>query len=91
MFIVNQDRDELVELSGPLYTLPHIYNGIIMAINLYTSGRLLGSFDSVDEAMDEIDNIADCPADYYAIGGSMTEEEFEEVLFGGNEDENGQI
>ena len=87
MFIINQDRDELIELSGPLYTLPLVFNGVVMAINLYTSGRLLGSFDSVEEAMDEIESIAECEADYCAIGGSMTEEEFEEVLFGGGEND----
>lgn len=83
MLILNQDRDELVEYRGELYTLPAIFKKQLYGINLFLGEHLLGTFDSVQEAMEEIGKIQSCVREVYVISGYSaweTERELEALM-----------
>jgi len=76
VFIVNQDRepDRIVCFHGALCTFPAMLKGRPIGINLYSGaslldGHLLGTFDTVDEAMQEIENIFNCKKRFYCVRG----------------------
>jgi hypothetical protein len=70
MKIVTQDRDYVYEYGGDLETSANwTHDGIYMGVNLYDSGRFLGSYDSPQEALDEINAILKCEHNIYVVGG----------------------
>ena len=60
MYIVNQDRDRSFWYNGNLSTRPAIFNGVCVGINLYTDNNFLGTFDSPQEALNEMERIQAC-------------------------------
>ena len=68
-FIWNQDRDKIVPSNGELYTMPMVYDGVLMGINLYTGKHFLGTFDSIAEAMREMKRIRRSLAAIYKVRG----------------------
>lgn len=76
MILFNQDRDLQMELYGDetFATIPIMACGDIMGINLYVTRDehemiLLGTFDSPQEAIDEIENIQSCEDMVYLVNG----------------------
>lgn len=60
MLLLSQDHDRVIPFdraTDELYATPAIYKGILMGINLNCSCGFLGTFDSVREAMDEMERI----------------------------------
>jgi hypothetical protein len=60
MYIVNQDRDLIIQKTGPLQIAPAYYNGTLVGINLCNNGLLLGTFDEEDDALIEAIIIEEC-------------------------------
>lgn len=61
--ILNQDRDILVLFNAEtdmLYTMPVLYEKKLYGINLMCNGVMLGTFDSVGEALGEMNSILEC-------------------------------
>jgi hypothetical protein len=81
-FIVNQDRDHRVPFNGELHTVPVAYDGVIMGINLYTGTHFLGTFDSVAEALHEMNRIRRCPWSTYKVRGYAKWEVWEQIKQG---------
>ncbi len=75
MFIVNQDRDQIIQKTYPLFTIPMIRtsafsgNKYILAINLYHGTDLLGSYDNDNDARNEMDRINNCRNKIHFVGG----------------------
>lgn len=69
MLLVNQDHDTLAEYPCVLQTYPVVRNEIIYGINLYAETVLLGTFDSLDDVLKEINAIATCTEEYYCVTG----------------------
>lgn len=69
MFIVNQDRDQLIEFTGDLHSEPVFSNDLLIGFNLLTNGILLGTFNSMEEIISEIMQIVNCADDTYMING----------------------
>lgn len=69
MLILNQDREKLIVYKGGLYTMPVIIEGTLMGINLYCDDEFLGTFDSVKEALQEMDDIRMCKHEFYCVTG----------------------
>lgn len=80
MLIINQDRDELVLKTQPIYTVPAIYNGKLFGINLFHEGVLLGTFDSVQETLDEMYRIETCADELCFVGGFCADENDADLL-----------
>jgi hypothetical protein len=79
--IVNQDRDKIIEIGedAVLYTKP-VYapeSGNLWGINLYAGDSLLGTFDSVNEALREMEMIRACEFDTYHVTGYYPDEDGE--------------
>lgn len=70
-FIVTQDRDKVHRLNDGeyLYTTAIIHSDTIMGINLMMSDGLLGTFDSIEEAAEEINRIFDSNDEIIFVGG----------------------
>lgn len=68
-FIWNQDRDAVVPFTGELHTFPAYHNGIMWGINLYTGIHFLGTFDSVADAVKEMNRIRRSLAEIYKVRG----------------------
>ena len=80
-YIINQDRDGIVELvkTAELFTRPVFGpKGNLWGFNLMygnpdkpesKNNIILGTFDSIGEAVSEIKTIGDCEDDYYMIVG----------------------
>ena len=74
MIICNQDKTISVERNETdnFMTFPAIYQGYVFGINLFLQRKLnlimLGTFDTVQLAIDEIENIKNCEEDVYFIG-----------------------
>lgn len=72
MIIINQDRDKAIRLHKKL-DINNIeircYNGNIMGYNIVARGHLLGTFDRLPEALNEIARINDCEYKYYVVSG----------------------
>ncbi|MES1923311.1 hypothetical protein MHBO_004866 [Bonamia ostreae] len=70
LWLITQDHDAVIHYDkahDALYTLPQITDGVYMGINLYCSSSFLGTFDSVQEAVMEIDKIQQCTELHYFI------------------------
>lgn len=69
--IINQDRDCILDFTGNeyFYTAAIIHEGTIMGINLMMSGKALGTFDSVEKAIDEISRILNSKDEIVLVGG----------------------
>ncbi len=80
MFIVTQDRDEIIQKTQPLFTVPAIYNGKVYGINLFHASCLLGAFDSVSEAIAEMNRIESCADEIYFVDGYCTGGEDAEIV-----------
>ena len=61
-----QDRNNIVPFKD-LYTMPVLFNDILMGINLYSGKHMIGTFDSIAEAMEEIDKIHRSKYDVYLV------------------------
>jgi hypothetical protein len=82
MMIVTQDRDYIYPCTGNLETSANwTHDGVYMGINLYDGGRFLGTFDSPEEAIQEIKNIYNCKQKFYVVSG------FSDYGWGGSADE----
>jgi len=77
MLIFNQDMDAQYSFnpkSDRLYTeLRYVYGDnddlIFIGVNLMLKGEILGTFDTMQEAFNEISAISNCPNEIYAISG----------------------
>jgi hypothetical protein len=72
MLIYNQDRDETFDYVGEdhnFYSQSSWYKGVFMGISLFVDCFRLGGFDSVQEIIDEINAIMECPGDVYYVSG----------------------
>lgn len=74
-FIINQDRDHDPIEKGPLHTLPWVVNGKLWGINLYRGKALLGTFDSIDEAITEMSRIDASEDQYILVDGFSADED----------------
>jgi len=82
MIIVSQDRDQVFDFDPKdleLYTEPVLNpeTGTLWGINLKAGNYLLGTFDSVDEAIREIGMIHTHDADVYYVTGYYADEDGE--------------
>jgi len=75
MLIVNQDRDKAIEYSGELAVLPVVHNGRCWGANLIMGVTLLGTFDTQDEGLEEVDEIQSYQGDVYYVSGYSAEME----------------
>ena len=72
MIIISQDRDTSINLQKKLNTENigiQLYMGNIIGYNLNIDGLLMGTFDTIIEVWDEINNINNCEYEYYIING----------------------
>ena len=71
MFILNQDRDELYYIQKPYKIEGKIasYKNQYLGINLYIDNVFLGTFDSIEEYLQEEYNIKHCNNILYKING----------------------
>ena len=71
MYVVNQDRDQIVEydVTSILSYIPVIYKNVLMGFNLLIDDNAVGTFGSVHEATKEILVIMNCKEDYYLVSG----------------------
>jgi len=69
MFIINQDRDKIYNCEGKLYASPAIHKEKLLGINLYDNKNFLGTFDSIEQIMDEINKIVNFKSTYYCVNG----------------------
>lgn len=71
MYIIDQDHEKRYKFTegDVLLTMPVFHNGALWCINLKLNNRLLGSFDSTQDAMDEITKICNCIDPYYIVRG----------------------
>lgn len=73
MWIINQDQDAKYffdrDEEDTLYCLPKLYKGNVIAFNLMLNGELLGTFDTITEAMEEMANIVQCEEEEYQVFG----------------------
>lgn len=73
MIIYNQDKTISVERdeTDNFMTFPVIYQGCVFGINLFLQRKLnlimLGTFDTVQLAINEIENIKNCEEEIYFI------------------------
>jgi len=69
--IVNQDRDQIYLFTGnePLYTAVIIYEDTVIGFNLLMSDKALGTFDSLQEVVEEVNRIFNNKDEIYAISG----------------------
>ena len=69
--ILTQDHDQIINFNegDTIHTLPNVRKGVFYGINLYLRGKLLGTFDTVQEAKEEMENIVNCEHEYYCISG----------------------
>lgn len=79
MLLINQDRNEIIPKTSPLYTFPAIHNGKIIGINLFHEESLLGTFDSVQEALAEKTRVETSKDEIYFINGYCVGEDAEIV------------
>lgn len=84
MLIVNQDFEvskaiEFNPQADSLYTVPVAHKGVILGINIYCRKTMLGTFDNLDETVEEINNILSCPHHVYVISGYSVWHEWEEL------------
>ncbi|MEL7568083.1 MAG: hypothetical protein AAGU27_24850 [Dehalobacterium sp.] len=77
MFIINQDRDEIIQRRGTLYTMPVVTDGALYGFNLYQEDHMLGTFDSVEEAVAEMARIDSCTDEYCFVDGYCEPDEEE--------------
>lgn len=69
MYIQDQDREHSYWYNGNLSTRPAIFNGVCIGINLYTDNNFLGTFDSPQEALQEMESIQACKTYKYTVKG----------------------
>lgn len=70
MKLVTQDHDYIYDYKGELMTSANwTHDGVYMGINLYDGNNFLGTFDSPQEAIDEINNILSCKHTVCIVGG----------------------
>lgn len=69
--LITQDHDNaiLYNSDDTLITAPAVSGGKIIGINLMYKNHLLGTFDSCNEAIEEINNIANSSNHVYCISG----------------------
>lgn len=71
MIIINQDRDVAVSYrKGNIIKLQDvIYNNNVIGINLFINGRNIGTFDYIEDALNEIKTIYNYDYPYYVVNG----------------------
>lgn len=71
MIIINQDRDVAVSYrKGNIIKLQDvIYNNNVIGINLFINGRNIGTFDYIEDALNEIKAIYNYDYPYYIVNG----------------------
>lgn len=69
--IVNQDRDCIYHFNPDalIYTAPVIHSGLCMGNNLMMGNAFLGTFETPEEAMQEVSNIYNYAGEIYAVSG----------------------
>jgi hypothetical protein len=82
MYIINQDRNMVIQMTNPVVMAPAIHGGKLVGFNLYaTSGDnsyLLGTFDTDDEAIAELNAIAESTEEYYFVNGFYDDPELDD-------------
>jgi len=82
MLLISQDRDQAVEfIPGGETIRPEIvgHNSRFMGVNLVYKGILLGTFDSLPEALREMKAIQEWELDYYIVSGYSEWHEWESI------------
>lgn len=72
MFILTQDRNKYIKLEDFLHIVENSVDGICMGFNLMINDDLLGTFDTMCEALEEVCSIRDyndIGAEVYEISG----------------------
>ncbi|WP_027399828.1 hypothetical protein [Anaerovorax odorimutans] len=71
MYILNQDRDQLFFKSAnkPLLWHEVFNNGVFYGCSLLLGKDLLGTFDSTEEVIKEVEQINSCKEEIYAVSG----------------------
>lgn len=75
MFIINQDRDELYFIQKPYIIDGKIIlydNKTYFGINLYIDNVFLGTFDTIEEFMQEVYNINNNKNNIYIINDNCS-------------------
>lgn len=69
--LINQDQDTVIRFSPcvVMYTIPFLIDGKPYGINLMYGNKLLGSFDTLDEAIKVIDDILRCENRVFVVPG----------------------
>lgn len=70
-FVVTQDRDRIYpfDANALIYTAPVIFEGVCFGNNLMMGNRFLGTFETPEEAIDEVSAIYNCRGEIYAVRG----------------------
>lgn len=71
MYILNQDRDKIIEFTNEdtLWIQKKETNNVTLGINVMLNEEAVGTFDSIKEAVEEIQRIISCQYPYYVIQG----------------------
>lgn len=76
MLILSQDRDMLINLQRRLLYFEVIEIANSFSVNLMQDEIILGTYDSLHEAMYEFHKILKCKSNYYVMGGYDFEEDY---------------
>lgn len=81
MYLINQDRDRAFELlpTDRIAVQIRIFNGVTMGWNLTCRNVLLGTFESIMEAIEEKARIEAWELPYYIVSGYQAWEVWEAV------------
>lgn len=80
MWIVNQDHDVIYKRTDEnLYSMPKFNDGICCGLNLYMDQYFLGTFDTIEEVQQEMENILNCTEDIYAVNGFYAEDDKDDI------------
>lgn len=71
MIIINQDRDKLyyIQKNTNLDIIEDVYNNKIIGYNVVIDQESIGTFDTLFEAIIELNNINNCTYNIYVING----------------------
>lgn len=71
MFVISKDRDKCVEIERveALNAFANVQDGMLFGFNVQYANEILGDYDTLDEANNEITRILLCDYPYYVMSG----------------------
>lgn len=77
MVLVNQDMDMYTAYTkeSTLVVAVVACNGVYFGYNLYCDDMMLGTFDSPERALEEVENIKDCKNPVYVVQEEQEEKQ----------------